>query len=228
MSKAKAISERVFVVGGPGLSAPEDAYVYLVDAGSELVLIDSGLGWGTSRIEENIRSLGFEPARIWHIIATHCHVDHAGGLAALKERYGCKVVAHELDRAGIEGENDTLTAASMYNVTFRPVKVDVLMRGEREDMALGDLQFCLLHTPGHTPGSISIYIDTTEGRILFGQDIHGPFSPDWGSDLVLWRASMDKLLALHADVLCEGHAGVYRGDKVARYIESYMKRFGST
>jgi glyoxylase-like metal-dependent hydrolase (beta-lactamase superfamily II) len=225
MSKAKSICDRVYVVGGSDLSAPEDAFVYLVDASSELVLVDTGVGYSASRIEDNIRSLGFEPARVWHIIATHCHIDHIGGLFAWKERYGSKIIAHELDRAGIEGENNALTAASMYGVDYKPVKVDTLLTGEAQDLTLGDMKFHFLHTPGHTPGSICVYIDTRDGRVLFGQDIHGPFSPDWGSNLQMWRASMQKLLALRADVLCEGHAGVYRGDKVRKYIESYLKRY---
>jgi glyoxylase-like metal-dependent hydrolase (beta-lactamase superfamily II) len=225
MSKAKSICDRVYAVGGSGLSAPEDAFVYLVDAGSELVLVDAGVGYSINRIEDNIRSMGFEPSRVWHIIATHCHIDHIGGLSAWKERYGCKIIGHELDRAGIEGENNSLTAASMYGVEYKPVKVDTLLVGETQEIALGDLQFHFLHTPGHTPGSICVYIDTQDGRVLFGQDIHGPFSPDWGSDLKIWRASMQKLLALRADILCEGHAGVYRGDKVNKYIESYLKRY---
>jgi glyoxylase-like metal-dependent hydrolase (beta-lactamase superfamily II) len=227
MSKALAICDRVYAVGGYGLSAPEDAFVYLVDAESELVMIDAGVGYGIGRIEDNIRSLGFEPSQIWHIIATHCHIDHIGGLFLWKERYGCKVIAHELDRTGIEGENNDLTAAGMYGVDYRPVKVDTILKGEREEMLLGDLKFNFLHTPGHTPGSISVYIDTKDGRVLFGQDIHGPFSPDWGSDLALWRESMHKLIDLKADVLCEGHAGVYRGKEIGEYIESCLERFSS-
>ena len=226
MSKAKTVCDRVYVVGGSGLSAPEDAFVYLVDAGSELVLIDAGVGYGISRIEDNIRSLGWQPAQVWHIIATHCHIDHIGGLFAWKERYGPKIIAHELDRAGIEGENNELTAASMYGVDYKPVKVDTLLKGEAEKLILGDLQFNFLHTPGHTPGSISVYIDTKDGRVLFGQDIHGPFSDAWGSDLREWRKSMRKLLDLKADVLCEGHAGIYRGEKIGKYIEGYLKRYG--
>ncbi|NTV28199.1 MAG: MBL fold metallo-hydrolase [Methanothrix sp.] len=227
MSLAKTICDRVYAVGGSGLSAPEDAFVYLVDAGSELVMIDAGVGYGTGRIEDNIRSLGFEPARIWHIIATHCHIDHIGGLSLWKERYGAKIVAHELDRAGIEGENNDLTAASMYGVDYKPVKVDTILKGEKEEMRLGELNFNFLHTPGHTPGSISVYIDTKDGRVLFGQDIHGPFSPAWGSDLAQWRESMHKLIELKANVLCEGHAGVFRGREIRKYIESYLERYGS-
>jgi glyoxylase-like metal-dependent hydrolase (beta-lactamase superfamily II) len=226
MSRAKAICDRVYAVGGSDLSAPEDAFVYLVDAGSELVLIDAGVGCAMSRIEENIRSLGRQPAEVWHIIATHCHIDHIGGLFAWKESYGPKIIAHELDRAGIEGENDGLTAAGMYGVDYRPVKVDMLLKGEAEKLMLGDLQFNFLHTPGHTPGSICVYIDTKDGRVLFGQDIHGPFSPAWGSDLGQWRRSMQKLLDLKAGVLCEGHAGVFRGEKVGKYIEGYLQRYG--
>lgn len=225
MSRAKAICDRVWAVGGPGLSAPEDCCVYLVDANSELVQIDAGVGYSLERIEGNIRSIGFEPASVWHVVATHCHIDHIGGLASMKERYGSQVIAHELDRAGIEGENNELTAASMYGVEYRPVKVDVLLKGESERLRLGDLDIEFLHTPGHTPGSIAAVIETADGKVLFGQDIHGPFSPSWGSDLAEWRRSMKKLLALRADVLCEGHAGVYRGEKIARYIEACLKRF---
>jgi len=225
MSKAKSICDRVYAVGGPGLSAQEDACVYLVDAESELVLIDAGVGYGLKRIEDNIRSLGFEPARIRAVVATHGHIDHIGGLAALKERYGCKVIAHELDRPAIEGEQMERTAASMYGVDYRKVLVDVQLTEELELLRLGDVDFNFLHTPGHTPGSIAAYIDTKDGRVLFGQDIHGPFSPAWGSDLREWRRSMEKLLALQADILCEGHAGVYRGAEIKEYIEAYLKRY---
>lgn len=225
MSKAIEICDRVYAVGGSGLSGTEDACVYLVDASSELVLIDSGAGLSIDRIEKNIRSAGFEPAQVWHIVATHCHIDHIGGLAQLVQRYSSKVIAHELDRAGIEGENNDLTATSMYGIEYRPVKVDTLIKGEAESLRLGDLEFNFIHTAGHTPGSISPYIDTKDGRVLFGQDIHGPFSQSWGSDLAMWRKSMEKLLALKADVLCEGHAGVYKGERVRRYIEGYLRRY---
>ena len=139
MSKALEICDKVYAVGGSGLSGPEDCCVYLVDAASELVLIDSGAGLSLDRIEKNIRSAGFEPAQIWHVIATHCHIDHIGGLAPLVQRYGSKVIAHELDRAGIEGENNDLTAARMYGIDYQPIRVDILIKGETEMLKLGDL-----------------------------------------------------------------------------------------
>lgn len=227
--KGQDVTEKIYAVGGPGLSSPEDAYVYLIDAGSELVLIDAGVGLSIDRIERNIKSLGLEPARIWHAIATHCHIDHAGGLAFLVERYGTKVVAHQMDQDALEGKEDDRTAASMYGVKYRPVKVDIALKGGLETLGIGDKEFFCLHTPGHTPGSISVYLDTPEGRVLFGQDVHGPFSKAWGSDLGQWRKAMENLLSLKADILCEGHAGVYKGkEKVRNYIESYLERYSST
>lgn len=225
MSKAITICEGVYAVGGPDLSRSEDAYVYLVDAGSSLVLIDAGVGYGMDKIEKNIRSLGLEPAGVWHVIATHCHIDHIGGLHLWRDRYASRIIAHELDRAGIEGENIELTAASMYGVSYKPVKLDTVLSGEHNQMRLGEVEFQFLHTPGHTPGSLSVYIDTPLGRVLFGQDIHGPFSASWGSDIAEWRRSMRKLLDLKADFLCEGHAGIYRGERIKEYIEGYLKRY---
>jgi glyoxylase-like metal-dependent hydrolase (beta-lactamase superfamily II) len=226
MSKAIEISDRVFAVGGPGLSGPEDCCVYLVDASSELVLIDTGAGFKVNKIEKNIQSAGFEPAQIWHIIVTHCHIDHIGGLKSFVQRYGSKVVAHELDREGIEGKNNDLTAASLYGIDYQPVKIDNSIKGDNEILNLGDLKFNLIHTPGHTPGSMSPYIDTKNGRVLFGQDIHGPFSTSWGSNIAMWRASMEKLLALNVDILCEGHFGIFQPKaNVERYIKGYLKNY---
>ena len=83
-----------------------------------------------------------------------------------------------------------------------------------------------LHTPGHTRGGISVYVDIGDVRVLFGQDIHGPFNKEWGSDMNQWRNSMQTLLNLEADILCEGHFGIYQpASAVRNYIEGYLKRY---
>jgi glyoxylase-like metal-dependent hydrolase (beta-lactamase superfamily II) len=62
--------------------------------------------------------------------------------------------------------------------------------------------------------------------VLFGQDIHGPFNKAFGSDIDLWKESMHKLLALEADILCEGHFGIYQPkEKVRDYIERYLEEY---
>ncbi|MCK4239354.1 MAG: Zn-dependent hydrolase, partial [Candidatus Lokiarchaeota archaeon] len=84
--------------------------------------------------------------------------------------------------------------------------------------------FKSIHTPGHTPGSISIYVKLRDKGVLFGQDIHGPFMESFGSNLEDYQKSMQKLLDLNADILCEGHFGVFKpAEKVRKYIKGYME-----
>lgn len=83
-----------------------------------------------------------------------------------------------------------------------------------------------IHTPGHTPGSISLCMDNGMYKILFGQDIHGPFYASFGSDIDAWAESMRKLLELDADILCEGHFGIFRpASEVKAYIEGYLRDY---
>ena len=61
-------------------------------------------------------------------------------------------------------------------------------------------------------------------RVLFGQDIHGPYVPEWGADPARARTSLGKLIELGADILCEGHFGIYQpADRVKKYIEGYLE-----
>jgi glyoxylase-like metal-dependent hydrolase (beta-lactamase superfamily II) len=65
-------------------------------------------------------------------------------------------------------------------------------------------------------------------RILFGQDIHGPFTKEFKSDISQWRSSMHKLLDLKADILCEGHFGIYKPKaRVESYIKGYLDQHSS-
>jgi glyoxylase-like metal-dependent hydrolase (beta-lactamase superfamily II) len=105
--------------------------------------------------------------------------------------------------------------------------VDRILEGDEEIVTIGQAQLQCIHTPGHTPGSISVLWDTPHGRVLFGQDIHGPFMPSFGSDLRQWAASMRRLLALTPDVLCEGHFGVFRPWEAAeRFIRGHLRQQG--
>jgi glyoxylase-like metal-dependent hydrolase (beta-lactamase superfamily II) len=62
-------------------------------------------------------------------------------------------------------------------------------------------------------------------KILFGQDIHGPFMASFGSDLEDYQISMQKLLDLNADILCEGHFGIFQpAERVEQYIRDYMEQ----
>jgi glyoxylase-like metal-dependent hydrolase (beta-lactamase superfamily II) len=217
------ICESVYRVGGAGLSDDRDCLVYLVDLG-EPVLVDCGIGPGWSRVSDAIRDTGFEPGELAALVLSHCHVDHVGAAALVRRETGCRVIAHELDRAAIETGDPVRTAAAWYGVDCPPCPVDEIVTGASRVLSFAAGEITLLHAPGHTPGSMVVVFDGDAGeRVLFGQDVHGPFSADFGSDRAAWRRSMADLLALEADVLCEGHFGVFLGrDRVREFIEEQL------
>ncbi|WP_054694770.1 MBL fold metallo-hydrolase [Syntrophomonas palmitatica] len=225
MKKAVKICPHIYQVGGSTLSASEDCCVYLIENEGEGVLIDAGAGKGSQRILDNIKSLGLSLQAVKYIILTHGHIDHVGGLKYLQEQTGAQVVCHHLELPAIQDGEPKLTAAALYGMKYDGVNVDIVLHGD-DGVHLGNLQIYCPHTPGHTVGGISPYIDIAGQRILFGQDIHGPFSSQWGSDMKQWRDSMRKLLALEADILCEGHFGIYQpAAEVKRYIEGYLRQY---
>jgi glyoxylase-like metal-dependent hydrolase (beta-lactamase superfamily II) len=201
----------------------------MIDVGyGEFVMIDCGAGERESfeKIIGNIRSIGYDPGNLKALILTHCHIDHIGSASVLKDNYNCDTIAHELDAPAIEGHDKTKTAASWYGIAYKPVTVDRVFTGELENCRLGEQDFKFIHTPGHTPGSISVFCEISDTKILFGQDIHGPFDPSFGSNINDWKTSMMKLLELNADILCEGHYGVFKGkEQVKEYIEGYLNKY---
>lgn len=216
----KKIIKDIYHVGDSGCS------VFLIDSHSSdgLILIDAGM---SLQIIKNIIKFDLDPMQIKHCILTHFHIDHIAACYELKE-YNNKVkfYAHELDAKAIEekGHNEK-TAASWYGINYKPIKLEKKFKLDVEILKFGDIRFQCIHTPGHTPGSISVFIEIGGIKVLFGQDIHGPFMTSFGSNLVDYQKSMQKLLELKADILCEGHFGIIKpANAVERYIKSYMEQ----
>ena len=213
------VSQDVYIVGGADLSHPYDCAVYLVDGGQEMVLIDSGAGEGYELIADNIRSLGLRPEKLKAVVATHAHIDHIGALFQFRRDFGVRVIAHALDVGAIE--TGMGIGAEYYLVDYQPCKVDIILDKPEQTLSCGKYELRVIHVPGHTPGSIALYLDAG-ARILFGQDVHGPYFLA-GSNIEQARVSLQRLIDLEADILCEGHFGVYEGqDVVRRYVEGYL------
>ena len=220
MTKPSKVCKDVYMVGGSDISHPYDCGVYLLDAG-DLVLIDSGAGMSFDRLVSNIEKLGFDPKKLKTILVTHAHIDHIGSLHRFQKEFGVRIIAHELDADAIEGRGEV--AAEAYRVAYTPCHVDLRIKGSDETLKLGKYELKVIHIPGHTLGSIAAYVDIDKQRILFGQDIHGPYYPEWGADPAQAKLSLQKLVDLNADILCEGHFGIYQpASEVKRYIQQYV------
>ncbi|MBN2152084.1 MAG: MBL fold metallo-hydrolase [Candidatus Lokiarchaeota archaeon] len=224
------VTPNIFMVGSGTLSGVNDCCVYAVRlASGETCLVDTGTTNG-GMIMKNIKEAGLGDKPISHIVLTHEHYDHTGAAWQFKKIMpNAKVIAHQTAVAAIEGKPGTegLTAAAGYHATYTPVNVDIALSKAVEEMDLGGTKFTFYHTPGHTPGSIAAVVSDGEKKVLFAQDVHGPFLEEFKSDIQAWAKSMKALLDLGADVLCEGHFGVYDGaGKVKDFITDHLKDNG--
>lgn len=139
-------------VGTDGLSS------VLIESDEGLVLIDGGLPQSAALIDANIRTLGFDPANIKAILVSHAHYDHAGGVAALQKLSGAR--AHT-SAAGVETlvsgaltKDDPQYDPESGGGDFPPVR-HVVAVGDGEVVSVGSLHVKAVHTPGHTPGSVT-------------------------------------------------------------------------
>jgi glyoxylase-like metal-dependent hydrolase (beta-lactamase superfamily II) len=218
------ITSDIFQVGGSGYTSDEDAAVYLLDFGGHAALVDAGCGFSRERLLRNIRACGVAPEQIEYLLITHCHFDHTGGVKDLRDMIPFQIVAHELEATYLETGDNTVTAAKWYGgASLQAFQVDRKLTQPREIVELGGRRIEAIHIPGHSPGSVA-YMTRSDGlKVLFGQDVHGPLSPLILSNTDDYYNSLKLLIGLKADILCEGHFGVYRGkDKVREYIESYL------
>jgi glyoxylase-like metal-dependent hydrolase (beta-lactamase superfamily II) len=219
MRKPFQVWQDVYAIGGPEMSHPYDCCIYLVDA-EDLILIDCGAGESFDRLVSNISSLGFNPEKLKAVVITHAHIDHIGALHQLQQEFGVQVIAHDLEADAIESGKGV--GAEFYGVAYQPCLVNLRLKKTEEGLVFGQHELKAIHIPGHTRGSIAIYVDMGK-RVLFGQDVHGPYFRQWGADPRQAIASLQKLIDLRADILCEGHFGIYQPtNEVEKYILSYL------
>jgi glyoxylase-like metal-dependent hydrolase (beta-lactamase superfamily II) len=217
------ITTEIFQVGGRQFTSPEDAAIYLINFDGHAALVDAGGGGAQERLLANLRACGVAPGQVEYLLITHCHYDHAGGAQALQEALHCRVVAHALEAPFLEQGDQVVTAATWYGARLQPLVVDHKIAGAGETIVLGGRNIQAIHTPGHSPGSMVYLTDSGGLKVLFAQDVHGPLHPDLKSNREDYRRSLELLLSLEADILCEGHYGVYQGKKkVAAFIRQFL------
>jgi glyoxylase-like metal-dependent hydrolase (beta-lactamase superfamily II) len=217
------IMDNLWQVGGAEFTTVEDAAVYLVRFGEKAALIDAGCGSDHEMLIENISDVLPAEVAIEYLFLTHCHYDHTGGAAKVRTQYGCRIVAHELDAVYLETGDNQVTAADWYGARMNPLKIDYKIRDKKEIFRVGQNQVTAYHCPGHSPGSLVYVVNMDSTRVLFGQDVHGPLDASFLSNREDYIRSLNFMLELEADILCEGHYGIYRGrDRIDKFIRSFL------
>jgi len=224
----------IYLVGGGayGYSHSNDCNIYVIDGGSEAALIDTGGGLGVEKIISNIACDGVNPNRIKVAVNTHCHFDHIGGNKKAKELMSSTIAAHESVADSIE-TLDEMTLASMAlqrGIKMEPTSVEERLK-DGDKIQVGSHRLEVIHTPGHTPGSICLFSEIDEKRILFSGDtvsargrlgyINGP-----GFKLEEWKNSLKRLLDLDIDAMFPGH-GTFLLSGAKDHIKLYSDKMNA-
>lgn len=180
---------------------PTNCYIVADEKSKEAFIIDPG---GES--EKVIEMISILKVNVKYIILTHCHGDHISGVKEVKEKVGGKILIHRMDAEGLCNENLSLT----YYIGLQnpDMEADSILDDE-DKIHLGDIEFDILHTPGHTKGGICIYCP--EHKMIFTGDTL--FRGTWGrTDLPtgsfedIIHSITDKIMILPEDtIIYPGH-----------------------
>nr|WP_246350811.1 MBL fold metallo-hydrolase [Deinobacterium chartae] len=195
--------------------------------GSRPILVDTGFGSDAAETERLLRAAGIEPATLMLVVHTHHHSDHVGGTAYLRARYGVPVAAHVLEAMRVNLRFPDACDAVWLDQPVEAYSVDLTLE-EGAVIDAGSVQLEVLHTPGHTPGHISLW-EPRERVLLLGDAAH--------SDDVAWLAvfglypqaleqacaSLERLLNLGARLAYSGHGAPT--DQPRAVLEAALARY---
>ncbi|UNU43905.1 subclass B3 metallo-beta-lactamase [Sphingopyxis sp. YF1] len=204
------IHGNTYYVGTCGITA------LLVTTPDGLVLIDGATEEAAPGILANIRALGFDPADVRYLLASHEHLDHVGGLKALQDATGASVLARKEAVATLtSGEPEAIDPQRGAIPPFRGVTVARTLK-EGETLPVGGIGLTIRATPGHTPGSTSwtwksceagdcrtiAYVDSLSA--VSADDYRFTDHPDY---IAMLRGTFAKVPGLPCDLLITPHPG---------------------
>jgi glyoxylase-like metal-dependent hydrolase (beta-lactamase superfamily II) len=198
-------------------------YIYLVQA-EGWMLVDVGPAFTFPQLKKWFASIPLDPQQIKVVVITHAHFDHAGAIAKVKELTGAQVAIHhteqEMIRTGISLDPTPVTSWGRVGLwLLKPMLKSLQYPGVTPDLTIGDegldlnkygIPGRILHTPGHTDGSISVVLEN--GDAFVGCMTHNgppfrlhPNHPIFADDLNQLWGSWDLLIDQGVKTIYPGH-----------------------
>lgn len=198
-------------------------FAYLI-FGKKITLIDSGVAGTESIIFDYIKKNGRYPHEISTLILSHSHPDHIGSAQIIKEATDCRVLCHPAEKdwvEDVEKQARERPVPGFHSLVGGSIPVDDLLQDEDLLRIEESIQCKVIHTPGHSAGSISLYFE--DEKVLFSGDAF-PVPGDLPvyDDIAICAASIKKLKEIEGiEILLSSWEAPIRGnDKINRRIES--------
>lgn len=192
--------------------------MFLINTEEGLILIDCAMQETLYQLIDSIYKLGFKPENIKKLLVTHGHFDHCGAARAIQELSGCEIWMPKDDAFFFDERRD------LINFEWTVPEFEITNYYDYDNpIKLGSFEIEAVHTPGHTPGTTSLFFDSE----LNGQKVHCAIYGGLGSgvlqtDLLIktrqpfslrddYCKSIDMVLDRDIDVVIPSHAGHYPG-----------------
>lgn len=223
------VTEHVHAIKVPFPVSTRFVYCYLI-YGKQICMVDSGIVSAKEMIFRYLQKTGRAPEEIHLLVQTHSHADHIGLSAEIKKVSGCKVAAHRAEKEWIEDIEEQYRQRP--TPTFRSYVEDstevdwVVKDGDVLDLSDGK-SLKVIHTPGHSPGSIS-FVYPTDGALFSGDAIPLAGGLPIYADVFVTIQSIKKLKAVKGlKALFSSWHDPIQGEKVYRTMDeasAYMQK----
>ena len=212
---------------GSGKTLDRFVYAFLI-YGERICLIDAGVSSSHGMIFDYVKKTGRDPEEISMLVLTHSHPDHIGGAPDVKRETGCKVAAHEDDRPWIEDverQYRERPIANFHSLVEDAVEVDLPLKdGDQLDLG-GGKTLEVIHTPGHSKGSISLLF-REDSTLITGDAVPISGTVPIYEDVIPSIQSIGKLKEIKGlKVLLTSWDEPHYGDRVYALLDAGMKYF---
>lgn len=208
--------------------------------GEKTVIVDTGYAGNGNKVLRNLHENSIKPEDISLIIITHGHIDHYGSADELRRLTGAPVVMHRADAEYLEkGINYIGAPVDLFGrvtkslfirtneFVSKSLKVDIVFDDEVDLREFG-VDGRIIHTPGHTEGSVSLILSS--GEAIVGDLIMGgilfkrvPRYPLFGSDISKLRESIKRVIQLSPKIIHASHGGPFTCAIVEKFLRKTSK-----